>query len=266
MRTTRRAFDRKPATHRRDAGRKPTQAADRELRELGVDLIHGRRIPNYYFRRVMRDAGLISPKETRPNPRTWVTEDGRVKLTTREEKLQALIVFRTITEHLKTQPPHETHLQARIRAKRELEDLQRHRMPQSTIAARLGSTVKSLQGLLGFRGTEDTYTTQCPWEILTRLETTDWTETLAEQTQGMDPTTTYSISDGEIQHQRHRAREAERVLAQTERHYIEFRGTCWRCGATWSSLNQSGRLQDATEMTCRMCGRLSYVRHTDATP
>lgn len=263
MQKARRAFDRKPASHRRDAGRKPTQAADRELQELGIELIHGRRIPNYYFRRVMREAGLISPDDPRPNPRSWVTEDRRLKLTSREEKLEALIVFKTITEQLRTHPQQETHLQARIRAKRELEELQRLRMPQSTIASRLGITVKTLQGLLGFRGTEDTYTTQCPWEILTRLETTDWTETLAEQTQSAEPVTPYSISDGEIQHQRHRAREAERVLAQTEKHYIEWRGQCWRCGATWGSMNQSGRTEDATEMTCRMCGRVSFVQHAD---
>ena len=128
---------------------------DRELQELGIELIHGRRIPNYYFRRVMREAGLISPDEPRPNPRSWVTEDRRLKLTSREEKLEALIVFKTITDQLRTHPQQETHLQARIRAKRELEELQRAAdaaVNDSVAAGHNGEDPTGTAGIPGHRG------------------------------------------------------------------------------------------------------------------
>ena len=232
------------------------------LSQVGSYLIHVRQIPNYYFRRKMRRLGLPPDTITGSYPNRWVTAHGRVRLEPGELYRKASRMFIEIHESTRHHPRHETHLQARRRLQDRLQDIENRGITLSAIADNLDMSAKVIQKMLTFTGQSDTYTTQCPWLTIDRVLAADWTSIDVEQPLFTEPVTPYSITEREIQQQRQRDVEAERLRALRERHYINPGDKCWNCGASWPSLipEPTKQNQPPREMRCQLCSRVSTLK------
>ena len=237
------------------------------VREIGAYLIHGRAIPNYYFRRELRQMGVAGDRVNGTRPTRWVTTDRQVCLEEVDSNTAAEM-FRRIHKRTRHQPAEETHLAARHRLQVALAGLQARRITTTAIAERLHMSTKVVQKQATFSGREDGYTTTCPWETLDRIAKTNWTEAVRPQALPTEAVTPHSITEGEIQHERHRDEEARRVRNRTEKHYIEDGGRCWNCGAGWANMSpepkRKGRIE--REMRCRICSRTAYLISGARTP
>ena len=232
------------------------------VREIGGYLIHVRQIPNYYFRRQLRAMGTEETIVARSEPCRWVTNQGRVRLPDNTSEPTAAALFRRIHDQTKHHPPGETHAQARVRLKDELDRLQNEGITAAAAAGQLNVTTKVLQKMAAFQGKDDGYTTQCPWNTLDRIAASDWPAMLVEQQIPGESVVAHGITEGEIQRQRYRDMEAARIRATTETRYIEEGGSCWNCGAIWASMipdKGPGRFAPV-EMRCRICSRTALLR------
>ena len=239
---------------------------EESIREVGGYLIHVRQIPNYYFRRRLRQMGVAEDIVAKSEPTKWVSAAGRIRLAEGEMFDQAATMFMEIHRETAHQPPGETHTQARARLRDRLKEIQDDKVPQAAMALTLEISTKVVQKMLEFAGRDDPYTTHCPWATLDRIGAADWQAVNVEQALPTEPVTQYSITEGEIQHQRHRDLEAQRQRAKAETHYIVAGGNCWNCNATWASMTAEPgrRRRGAIEMRCRMCSRTATLRTQDA--
>lgn len=229
--------------------------------EIGSYLTYGREIPNYYFRRELRAMGLANETVNGTAPRRWVGQARQVRLDAGIEIGTAAEMYRRIHERTKHQPREETHLEARGRLQEMLTALQQRQINTTTIAARIDVSPKVVQKQATFGRREDTYTTTCPWETIDRIIATDWEQATRPQPLPTAPVTSYSITEGEVQRERHRDEEARRLRGNTENHYIDHGGSCWNCGASWANLSpERHRRKGTRDMRCRVCSRTARLR------
>lgn len=235
---------------------------DEAIREVGSYLIYVRQIPNYYFRRKLRAMGVPEERVARSEPNRWVSVSRQVKIRRGPLYRDAARMFTEIHNATAHHRPAETHAEARERLRSEMTRLTEQQFTTATIGLNLRLSIKVVQKMMEFGGRDDAYTTHCPWEMLDRMAATDWETTDGDGSTANEPVTPFSITEGEIQHQRHRDLEAARLRAQTEVHYIETGGRCWNCAASWSSMMPEPRRKNERdlEVRCRICSRISKVR------
>ena len=234
---------------------------DQSLRHLGRVLIHERQLPNFYFRQALIEEGVDPIRAARWDPSRWVSPNGKVNITDYDYQLLALTAFLKISRYLTQEPRNETYNQAISRLKRAFQDLLDRDFSRAEMAKRLNLNPKTVGYILRDRNT--TRTRICPWEIIHKIEATDWTPPLRHHRRSKrfaDPPTPHSITDNEVSHSRAKDRAAQKQAIQLRRGQIAPEQPCWKCGSSHNHLTPAGPPDnDLQELACRICGSSNYI-------
>ena len=238
---------------------------EENLSELGLRVIHHRRMPDYYIRRECIALGSDPAIVRTWTPTRWVTNTGRVTITDAEVQQIAFLALESIHHRISHHPEQETYFQARERLKSELQQLVRQGVRRARIAELTELNQKTIRSSLEYTHGQATYNAHCPWDLLDRVAAIDWTPHRSPDhlTDHQPPR---PITEREIQRLRHTDRQST-AAERTETRYIQHGDPCWHCKAPWANLQAQPPVFADTELTltCRICTRDSYVTLT-ATP
>lgn len=235
---------------------------EQNLQNLGKSLLHDRQLPNFYFRQTLIEEGVDPIRATRWDPSKWVSPNGRVNITDYNQQLLALSAFLRVQRYLSDQPPNETYMQAIKRLKTEIEGLVDNGMSRAEIAKRLELNPKTVSCILREKHTGRTRI--CPWEIIRKIQVTDWTPLPKNQRKNLrfaEPPTPHSLTDNEVSHSRAKDRAAQKQNIRVRQNQIKNGDPCWKCKASHTHLAPEGIPKERhQEMVCRMCGTSNYMR------
>ena len=238
---------------------------EEHLSQIGLLVIHQRRIPDYYIRRECVALGTDSAVVRTWTPTRWVTNTGRVTITDPKMQQAAFLALQSIHDRIAHHPEQENYYQARDRLKRDLQQLVNHGVRRARIAELTEINNKTIRSSLEYLHGQPTYNAHCPWDLLDRIAAIDWTPHYSSDHLD-DQQSAQPITEREIQRMRHKDRQSD-AAERVQSRYIQHGDPCWRCGNPWANLQAQPPEFNSSELTltCRICTRDSYVTLTAAT-
>ena len=231
---------------------------EESLSHLGLAVIHRRKLPDYYLRRECVAQGADPEAVKNWFPTNWVTNTGRVAAQDPRIRERAITVLQAIHQRLAHHPPNESYTEARARLRKALNQLVINGVPRARIADLTRVNHKTVRSALEYSQGRPTSNAHCPWDLLDRINSVDWSQ--HQNTQEDSPGR--PITEREVQRLRNKDRQSREQAQRPEIHYVEPGGTCWHCGATWPNLQEEAPEHPGAPVTliCRICSRVSHLQ------
>ena len=233
------------------------------LSQLGLLVIHQRRIPDYYIRRECVSLGSDPSIVKTWAPTRWVTNTGRVTIDDPDTRQVAFLALQSIHQRISHHPETETYHQARTRLQKALHQLVLQGVRRARISDLTELNQKTIRSSLEYTYGQATYNAHCPWDLLDRIANTDWTPHFTTDLPEDGPPA-QPITEREIQRLRHTDQQF-RGAPMPQTHYVQPGDSCWHCDAPWVNFRPEPQSSPEPEitLTCRICTRVSYMQSSN---